>query len=106
LASAPRQLGRVAIAQAEYYCATSKADQLGECMWRMDWRARLRRVRMPERKPEETGARELPDADAAPDPADASALSIGEPMVDLNTACSSLGEPSCELFHSPLDVLH
>ncbi len=46
-----RALGRVALAQAEYYYAVQDpaADERSSYLWNMRWRARLRRFRLPER---------------------------------------------------------
>lgn len=41
-----RELGRVSFAQAEFYYADGDADRR-EWLWHMEWRARLRRFRMP-----------------------------------------------------------
>jgi hypothetical protein len=44
----PRELGRVALAQAELYYAVEDAGApLGDPMWSMRWQARLRRFRLP-----------------------------------------------------------
>jgi hypothetical protein len=40
-----RHLGRLSVAQAEYYYSGS--EERGEWMWHMYWRARLKRFRMP-----------------------------------------------------------
>jgi hypothetical protein len=40
------QMGRISVAQAEFYYAGSETDP-GEWLWHMSWRARLRRFRMP-----------------------------------------------------------
>ena len=47
LASAARQLGRLSVAQSEYFF-DGNVDR-AEWMWQMRWRGRLRRFRMPEK---------------------------------------------------------
>lgn len=50
-----RELGRLSVAQAEFYYAGPETDP-GEWLWHMSWRARLRRFRMPPSLSGDSGA--------------------------------------------------
>jgi hypothetical protein len=51
--SAARELGRAAVAQAEFYYAVKSAQpEREDFMWNMRWQARLRRFRLPQRSAE------------------------------------------------------
>ncbi|MFI5308871.1 MAG: hypothetical protein ACHQ53_16050 [Polyangiales bacterium] len=54
--STARQLGRISLAQAEYFYAVEdpKADEAESYMWNMRWQARLRRFRLPTKNAETT----------------------------------------------------
>jgi len=71
------QLGRVSFAQAEFFA--TERDR-AEWMWSMNWRARMRRVRLPERGY---------SCDSGGDP------SIEAPSPDLGSSCSSGGGTDC-----------
>lgn len=60
-----RHLGRLSVAQAEYYYSGS--EERDEWMWHMYWRARLKRFRMPHSNHHD----QRPSQNANPDPADA-----------------------------------
>ncbi len=71
------QLGRVSFSQAEFYATETDRE---EWMWSMNWRARMRRVRLPERGY---------SCDSGGD------ASIEAPSPDLGDSCSSGGGSDC-----------
>jgi hypothetical protein len=63
---AARQLGRFSVAQAEYYYSGSETR--GEWMWHMDWRARLKRFRLPQSRENEQTSQATSDRDPSDEP--------------------------------------
>jgi hypothetical protein len=82
--SAARQLGRMAVAQAEYYYAVKnpKSPERGDFMWNMRWQARLRRVRAIDRDPAQSQSQSAPSVPG---------LDVPESTTDPAAACSQAG---------------
>jgi hypothetical protein len=85
--SAARQLGQMAVAQAEYYYAVQnpRSPERGDFMWNMRWQARLRRFRAIDSDPGQTQGQ---SAEGVP------GLNVPEGTTDPATACSQAGGAS------------
>jgi hypothetical protein len=85
--SAARQLGHMAVAQAEYYYAVQnpKSPERGDFMWNMRWQARLRRFRATDSDP---GEKQGQSAEGVP------GLNVPEGTTDPAAACSQAGGAS------------
>jgi hypothetical protein len=95
-----RGVGRLSIAQAEYFYNHTGGEDVGEWMWNMKWRARIVRFRLPSDEDDDEGS-ESSDSDIGPVSVSLESLRLESmPSTDLSSIAGELpGDgPDLDMF--------